>query len=178
LAISSLVLPFNISANSQADVAVFRLPGRVYFVSDLEKQRLALKVFNCVKGKSHLETYLESDLSLLQKNSLPKLFASDQDEGELLKAVTPFMYLEKLKLTAVSRGKDRVSERELSLLGKGCSQYRWDTLNRFEKSLFISENFLRQRFKKGEGEILDYRNSLDVKDRHEFFRLRARKELK
>lgn len=41
------------------DMALFRLSGQVFTLSDLKKTQKAFHIFKCVKGKSYLEVLLD-----------------------------------------------------------------------------------------------------------------------
>lgn len=174
MAILSLALPFNLSA----DTACFRLPGRVFFASDLEEIHSSLDILNCVKGKPFVNSFTESNLTQLPPFKMDKLIeASFAGSQEKVKAeILPYVYIEKLKLTAVGRGRGKLSSVELARLGESCRKLLWENLENEEKALLISEVFLRERFSNEEDverALLEYRKSLDVKDQHEFFSLKS-----
>ena len=169
LVILSLAHPFNL----YADTACFRLPGRVFFLSQLKEIYNSLSILKCTKDKPFIEYLIDKKISQLKTPELSDL--QEKNPLEAQEVLLPFVYMEKLKLTAVGRGKGKLSALEMAKLGKACRDLHWENLDNEEKSLLISEVFLRERFS-SEGDIskavLEYRRGLNVKDKHEFFSLR------
>ena len=57
-----------------------------------------------------------------------------------------FILIEKLKLSSISSSYTRLDDRDLVKLSGDCARLKWAELSSDEKSLFISEIYLRQRF--------------------------------
>jgi hypothetical protein len=174
LVISSLVLPFNLAHSLEgaigSDRAVFRLSGVVLFTSDVLESVKALKVFKCLGSKSSqrsfTEIYSSGDFRSLRK--LDSTALSQLSDDKLLSLIK----VEKLKIAALGRSKDSLSKKELNSLSKRCSQLNWNRLSDEEKSLLISEVFLRDRFSQEKdvfNRLVEYARSLSIQEIHEVY---------
>lgn len=153
-----------------SDRAVFRLSGVVFFTSDVVESLRALKVLKCLGPKSSqisfTEIYSSGDFRNLY-NLDPKALGQLSDD-KLLSLIK----IEKLKIAALGRSKDSLSQKELSSLSKKCSSLRWKRLSDSEKSLLISEVFLRDRFSQEKdvfNRLVEYARSLSIQEVHEVY---------
>lgn len=108
----------------------------------------------------------------------------NSDGGSLLlkkSDIYPYIYLEKLKNSALGRGKEQLSQAELQGLNKSCRKLSWKRLKIEEKALFLVEAYLRDRFSRSDNLELafkEFQKGLEVKESHEIFNLRPSKLLK
>lgn len=184
MVISSLVLLFNLFAlnfSAQAEIsndqAIFRLGGQVYFLSDLKNSQKSLKTLSCLSGKAILNKYLEVDWASLKDLDLSLVIQSEKGKSRLL----PFVSLERLKNSVLSREKENLSNDELKLLGKKCARKEWDLLDINDKAILLMEVYLRDRFSKSESKeqsLKELKKGLRIKDKHEFLSLTSSDALK
>lgn len=169
------------------DQAIFRLSGQVFFLSDLKNNQAALRKLSCLKNDSFISKFLKVDLKEISSLDLSKTDSSsdpDSDEGSLLlkkSDIYPYIYLEKLKNSALGRGKEQLSQAELQGLNKSCRKLSWKRLKIEEKALFLVEAYLRDRFSRSDNLELafkEFQKGLEVKESHEIFNLRPSKLLK
>jgi len=158
------------------DQALFRLSGQVFFLSDMEKKQSAFKSLDCIDSPL-LEVYLKASFSEITKT--PLLTADKSALSDSINLM-PYISLEKLILSSLSSGKDSLNKVEISSLGRKCSRLVWEKLSTEEKSLLISEVFLRDRFKKkgnSDEELGNYKKSIESQEVHEVLKLKPSKYL-
>ncbi len=164
---------------SKVDQALFRLSGQVFFLSDVLSVQRNFKILKCLEKKSYLSIYLDRSIDDLLKVKIPEDapgFNSFSPSNLL-----PYIELEKLKISSLGRGKDQLQVQELLGLGKKCGKVIWKTLQTGEKALFLTEVYLRDRFKKNEdlgGSLKELKNGLNVKENHEVLSFKMSPRLK
>jgi hypothetical protein len=164
---------------SKVDQALFRLSGQVFFLSDVLSVQNSLNTLKCLEKKSYLSIYLDRSIDDLLKVKIPEdtLGFKSFSPSNLL----PYIELEKLKISSLGRGKDQLQVQELLGLGKRCAKVIWNTLQTGEKALFLTEVYLRDRFKKNEnlgGSLMELKNGLNVKEDHEVLSFKMSPRLK
>ena len=183
--ISNLVLLFSLvapvfGANSgkkspislKNDQAIFRLGGQVYFLSDLKESQKSLGILSCASSGVLLDEYLGKDWKSLSAINLKSIL----NDTEALTILEPFVSLERLKNSVLSRGKDSLNKNELSALGKKCGVKSWDSLKVNDKAILLIEVYLRDRFPRTENlaeSLGELKKGLKLKDKHEFFSVKA-----
>lgn len=156
------------------DMALVRLGGQVYFLSDIENLQSSFKALRCLGGNSYIEKFLVSSPEPL----VNKVWAELSKVDSLPKQLSAFILIEKLKLSSVSSSSTlnmRVSSLELSKLNSECSRISWEKLSSEEKSLFVSEIYLRQRFSTSKdlnSSLTEFIKNLNIQHNHELLRLR------
>ena len=149
------------------DQAVFRLAGQVYFLSDIKAKQKALKVLECANSELLLNQFLGEKVQKLTQYSWNKRsLVQASVEAEL----APYISLEKLKLNSLSSGKETLRISELLDLGKKCTKIKWTNLDTEQRALFLSEVYLRDRFKSRSNSnesIREYKRNLHKKEKHE-----------
>lgn len=189
LVISNLVLLFSLlapvfgassgkktSISIKNDQAIFRLGGQVYFLSDLKKSQKSLGILSCTSSGVLLDEYLGKDWKSLSALNLK----SSLNKTEALATLEPFVSLERLKNSVLSRGKESLNKSELSALGKKCGAKNWDSLEVNDKAILLIEVYLRDRFPRTEKlteSLGELKKGLKLKDKHEFFSLKASRGL-
>lgn len=170
-----LLLLSSFSSNaveSFVDQAVFRLSGQVYFLSDIKKKQTALKSLNCADSELFLSKVFDIDLKkILDTQWMPSKLDSSNLETDLF----PYIILEKLKLNSLSSGKDKLSLTELHDLGKKCTSLDWKSLTIDQKAIFLTEVYLRDRFKtrtNTQENLQEFKNNLSKKEKHEIMELK------
>jgi hypothetical protein len=187
--ISSLALQFsfllfiicgrNFANTTKFDQAIFRLSGQVYFLSDLKDNQSALKKLSCISGPTYISKFIGQNL-----DGLSKLTLEDKKKQSVVVSrsqLNPFIYLEKLKNTALSRTREKLSKNELARLDKSCSKIVWKNLSISEKAVLLTEVYLRDRYSSSDNlnaAFVELRKALDVKDSHEIFTLNASSRMK
>lgn len=189
LEILSSALPFNIgkkgrvfflllclssvhsSENKFVDQAIFRLSGQVYFLSQIKIKQAAIKTLNCASTGLLLSSFLGQDFLELTK---VKWGTEVLSEAFVKKEILPYILLEKLKINSLSSGKEKLSMSELHDLGKKCTKMNWNKLNTEQKALFLSEVYLRDRFRsrtRNKESLSEFKNNLNKKEKHEILEM-------
>lgn len=152
--------------SKRVDLAVFRLSGQVYYLSDIINKQKALSVLSCANSKLYLVEFLGVKPKDLMERNLKSL-TNGREEEELF----PYVLIEKLKLNSLSSGKETLSLSELHDLGKKCTKENWAQLNTDERALLLTEVYLRDRFKTRTSSfesLGEFRENLNKKEKHEF----------
>ncbi|MBC96442.1 MAG: hypothetical protein CME63_01725 [Halobacteriovoraceae bacterium] len=156
---------------SLKDMALVRLGGQVYFLKDIEDLQVSFKALSCIHKNSYIEKFLMASPGPLVSESWAKA-SQVQALPDQLKA---FILIEKLKLSSISSSYTRLDDRDLVKLSRDCARLKWAELSSDEKSLFISEIYLRQRFsssKNLELSLDEFVKSLNIQHSHELLRIR------
>ena len=124
------------------DMALFRLSGQVFTLSDLKKIQQAFDIFKCVKGKSYLEVLLDVKPS---EFTAFKITPESKDLGED-RIFKGFITLEKLKHFSVETARDYRGDVAAQNLIKDCRNIKWSELTLSERTLVLSEVYLRERY--------------------------------
>ena len=157
-----------------SDMALVRLGGQVYFLRDIENLQVSFKALQCLEDNSFIEKYLSiSTEPLVIKNLSP-----DSRFAGLPEQLKAFILIEKLKLSSISSANIFISNEELYRLSRKCAKIDWDKLGSVEKSLFVSEVYLRQRFATSKDlskSLKEFVKSLNVQHSHELLHIKASK---
>ena len=136
------------SSISLKDMALVRLGGQVYFLSDVQSLGWSLDAISCLGEESYIQKFLSST-SKDSKPIIPSKWSKHSQVEGLDKQLEVFILLEKLKLSSVSSSSSvtsSLSNQDMKKLSKNCSNENWEKMGHLEKSLFVSEIYLRQRF--------------------------------
>lgn len=175
-----LILVFSVQSsfgnNLSFDQALFRLSGQAFFLSDVIETQKAFKSFKCLSRESFLSVFLEQDISFL--TSLKTHEVKKQKVLIKKESLKPFILLEKLKNSALGKGRESLSKNELMALNRNCNKVSWKKLTINEKALYLSEVYLRDRFSSSDNPklaLVEFRKSINAKESHEVFKIHSSK---
>lgn len=187
--------PKKASLPLKTDQYVFRLSGRSFSLNELKKVVDSLQEVSCLGEDNLLSQFLDKDFYTLKKsfysyyNSFKKRTLNDSiNYGPPfpIKVGDQLLLIEKLKLSALGRAKDELDKEDLKFLSPKCSNLSWAKLPIEARSLFLCEYYLKERFGTGSDEqaskelkkqLIDFKESLKIKEPHEFFQQRTSGEL-
>ncbi len=155
------------------DTALVRLGGQAFFLKDVERLQVSYKILSCLGESSFIEKFLRAS----RESLIPKPWKQNNIEkgSSLPQQLEAFILIEKLKLSSVSSASTKLTTMDLAKLSKKCSVINLSDLSSEDKSLFISELYLRQRFSTSKNlaqTMEDFIKSLNLQHNHELLRIR------
>lgn len=158
------------------DTALVRLGGQVFFLKDVEKLQVSYKSLSCIGENSYIERFLKAS----RESLIPRSWQVNNIEkgSSLPQQLEAFILIEKLKLSSISSASTKLTTFDLAQLSKNCSALNLKNLSSGDKSLFISELYLRQRFSTSKDlnkSMEEYVKSLNLQHKHELLRIKPSK---